>query len=95
MKKSITTLSILLVLAVKGFAQLSCCAKPSSTNTFAMLSHDEKFVAAHLEPKPFILSNQLGKEISFKTPDGKKGYGYEIKAATPTNNYVFVIHEWW
>ena len=95
MKNIIISVSMLLVLATKGFAQLSCCAKPSSTNTFAMLSHDKSFVAAHLEPKPFVLVNQIGKEISFKTPDGKKGYGYEIKAAKPTTNYVFVIHEWW
>jgi carboxymethylenebutenolidase len=93
--KKIITLSLLLVLAPKIFAQLSCCAKPSSTNIFAILSHDKSFVAAHLEPKPFVLLNQLGKEISFKTPDGKEGHGYEIKAVTPTDNYVFVIHEWW
>jgi len=60
-----------------------------------MLSHDKKFVASHLEPKPFTLANPMGKEISFKTPDGKEGYGYEIKASTPTDNYVLVVHEWW
>lgn len=95
MKNIFTTLGLVLAFAANSFAQLSCCAKPSSTNTFAMLSHDKKFVASHLEPIPFVLANPLGKEISFKTPDGKEGYGYEIKAAAPTNNYVFVIHEWW
>ena len=95
MKKIITTISLSLALAANSFAQMSCCVKPSSTNTFATLSHDKKFVASHLEPIPFVLANPMGKEISYKTPDGKEGYGYEIKAATPTNNYVFVIHEWW
>ncbi|HXD94004.1 MAG TPA: dienelactone hydrolase family protein [Bacteroidia bacterium] len=95
MKNIFITISLVFLFAINSFAQLSCCAKPSSTNTFAMLSHDKKFVASHLEPTPFVLANPMGKEISFKTPDGKEGYGYEIKAATPTNNYVFVIHEWW
>jgi len=95
MKNIFTTISLVFLFASNSFAQLSCCAKPSSTNTFAMLSHDKKFVASHLEPMPFVLENPMGKEITFKTPDGKEGYGYEIKSTMPTNNYVFVIHEWW
>ncbi len=81
--------------ATKAVAQTSCCSKPASTETFAMLTHDKKFVASHLEPKPFTLANPIGKEITFKTPDGKEGYGYEIKAKKYSDNYVFVIHEWW
>lgn len=81
--------------AAKLVSQTSCCAKPASTESFAMLTHDKKFVATHLEPLPFSLANPMGKAISFKTPDGKEGYGYEIKAEKPTNNYIFVIHEWW
>ena len=77
-------------------AQKSCCSKPTeSTETFAMLTQDENFVATHLDPKPFTLENPIGKEISFKTKDGINGHAYEIKAAKPTNNYVLVIHEWW
>lgn len=60
-----------------------------------MLTHDKKFVASHLEPLPFILENPMGKDIDFKTPDGKNGHAYEIKNAKATDNYVFVIHEWW
>jgi len=77
------------------FSQKSCCSKPASTDAFAMLTHNEKFVATHLDPKPFTLSNPIGKDISFKTSDGKEGYAYEIKATQATNNYVIVIHEWW
>lgn len=87
------TLSIFLT--THSFAQTSCCAKPSSTETFAMLTHNEKFVATHLDPNPFSLLNPIGKDITFKTADGKEGRAYEIKAEKPTNNYVFVIHEWW
>lgn len=80
---------------VAAQAQMSCCAKPASTETFAMLTHDKKFVSAHLEPLPFTLSTPMGKEITFKTPDGKEGYGYEIKSEKFTNNYLFVFQEWW
>jgi carboxymethylenebutenolidase len=76
-------------------AQKSCCARPESTETFAILTQDENFVATHLDPKPFTIENPIGKEISFKTKDGSNGHAYEIKAAKPTNNYVLVIHEWW
>ena len=88
-------LSLFGLFGVSGFAQSSCCGKPASTETFAMLTHDKKFINAHLEPLPFTLANPIGKEITFKTPDGKEGYGYEIKAEKFSNNYVFVIHEWW
>ncbi|HWY39005.1 MAG TPA: dienelactone hydrolase family protein, partial [Bacteroidia bacterium] len=98
MKKIIS--GFMLVITSVSFAQLSCCSIPAaagtgSTETFAMLTHDKKFVASHLEPLPFTLQDPIGKEISFKTSDGKEGYGYEIKSTKPTDNYVFVIHEWW
>ena len=95
MKKLIFALSLSIFFVSNTFAQSSCCSKPASTETFAMLTKDKKFVKAHLEPLPFTLANPIGKEITFKTPDGKEAYGYEIKAEKPTNNYVFVIHEWW
>lgn len=93
--KILTVLSILLISSFKIISQVSCCAKSTSTDAFAMLTHDKKFVDTHLEPLPFELANPLGKAISFKTTDGKEGYGYEIKAEKPTDNYIFVIHEWW
>lgn len=88
-----------LILALAAFnltkAQHSCCAVAGSTETFAMLTQDQHFVDTHLDPNPFTLENKMGKDISFKTKDGKDGHAYEIKAATATNKYVFVIHEWW
>jgi len=93
--KTTLVITLSLFIASQSFAQKSCCAKPSSTETFAMLTHNDKFVATHLDPKPFTLSNPIGKDITFKTADGKEGRAYEIKAEKPTNNYVFVIHEWW
>ncbi|HXB39788.1 MAG TPA: dienelactone hydrolase family protein [Bacteroidia bacterium] len=91
--KKIIILAFALI-SVRSIAQVNCCSKPS-TEIFAMLIHDKKFVGSHLEPTPFTLANPIGKEITFKTTDGKEGYGYEIKAEKYTENYVLVIHEWW
>lgn len=90
-------LSLIITLSAFNFsqAQHSCCAVAGSTETFAMLTQDQHFVDTHLEPNPFTLENKLGKEITFKTADGKQGHAYEIKAVTASNNYIFVIHEWW
>lgn len=93
--KKIFTLIITLSAFSFSQAQHSCCAVAASTETFAMLTHDQHFVDTHLDPNPFTLENKLGKEITFKTADGKQGHAYEIKASAASNNYIFVIHEWW
>lgn len=93
MKKSFLVASILFTQHV--FAQTACCSKAGATETFALFTKDKNFVATHLEPTPFTLADPLGKEITFKTPDGGEGYGYEVKAEKYTPNYVFVFHEWW
>lgn len=76
-------------------AQQSCCTKLGSTETFAMLTRNEKFVATHLDPKPFVLETQVGQDKAIVTSDGLDAHVYEIKADKPTKQYVFVIHEWW
>jgi carboxymethylenebutenolidase len=60
--------------------------KEAATNEFALL---------HALPLPLNAFKNKGKMISFKTPDGKKGSGYAIKSKKKTNNYIFVIQEWW
>ncbi|MCC9166089.1 dienelactone hydrolase family protein [Pontibacter harenae] len=94
---------VTLCLLVNGFAraQLACCVKPTATDSteattlFAMLGTDPTFKAKHANPLPFTLQSKMGKKVSFKTPDGKTGMAYEIKAAKKTDNYLLVIHEWW
>jgi carboxymethylenebutenolidase len=93
--KKILTFIITLYAFYVAQAQQSCCAIAVSTETFAMLTQDQKFIDTHLDPYPFTLENKIGHEIAFKTNDGKLGHAYEIKANTATNNFVFVIHEWW
>lgn len=74
----------------------SCCSKPKeSTEAFAMLGKNEDFQTAHEAPLPFHYESSNGKTIQFKTADGATGSGFEIKAAKPTKNMVFMIHEWW
>lgn len=92
MKKLFT--SVALFATVITYSQVTCCAKPKSTDAFAMLTGDKKFVAAHDEPVPFTLQSPKGKDISFSTEDGKQGYAYEVGDAN-NKNVIFVIHEWW
>ena len=102
MKKVLTLGTALLSLAFSASAQqmASCCAKPaanlsaSATEAFAMLAADKDFSGGHDAPLPYTYLG-AGKEIEFKTADGTPGHGFEIKSATPSTKYLFVIHEWW
>lgn len=78
-----------------GQSQMACCAKPSATQQFAMLASSEKFRMSHKIPKPLHFQSSIGKAITYQTPDGKTAGAWELKAKTPTNNYLIVIHEWW
>ena len=80
MKK--TLLSILgLVILQLGFAQttMNCCA-PTATEQFASFASNKTFVMAHEEPLPFTYKSARGNDITFKTPDGTDGKGWEVKA---------------
>ena len=76
---------------------ITVCHDPnlSATENFALLVNDPGFVDAHKTPRPITFDLQDGQNISFDTPDGKKGNAFQIKAKSATNNYLFVIHEWW
>ncbi len=75
--------------------QLSCCSNPKSNNSMVAFANDPAFISAHESPLPFKYSEQGGQIISFATADGRNAYAYFVKAASPTNNYLFVFHEWW
>lgn len=92
MKKTLIILSLAFTAGMS--AQKSCCMM-ASTDAFAMMGNDKSFTASHEDPVPFTLMNASGKDISFKTPDGKEGHGYEVNSNNKTDNVVFVIHEWW
>ena len=102
MKKALSFGALFLGLAFSASAQkmASCCARPaanvtaSATEAFAMLATDKDFSGGHDAPLPYEFKGE-GAVVEFKTPDGRTGKGFEIKSATPSNKYLFVIHEWW
>lgn len=88
-------ISFIILFVYASHAQkMSCCSKPSTAG-FAMLGNDEAFKASHLSPLPFHYDSPKGQLISIKTGDGKDATAFEVKPDKPTNNYLFVIHEWW
>jgi carboxymethylenebutenolidase len=95
--KKLILLALLSCGVMFAFAQskMACCAKPSATKQFAMLAASKKFVMAHKLPKAFHYQSKIGKSITYKTTDGKTSTAFELKAKKPTNNYLFVIHEYW
>jgi len=76
-----------------GQSKMACC-KQSATQQFAMLASDKKFVMSHPKPRPFHFQSSIGKDITYPTPDGRTADAYELKAKTPTNNYILIVHEY-
>ena len=94
MKQIIVTLAILLVSRL-GFAQDVVCHTPA-TEKFAMFASNREFNKQHLNPRVYThVSEEGGKMISFKTPDGTDAKAYLIMAKKKSNNWIFVFQEWW
>lgn len=90
-----------LLLCLGGMLQLgqaqttaSCCAM-TSTQEFAHLTVDDKFVEAHLDPESTKLTEDIGEMITYKTSDGGRANAFEILTPYGTNSWLFVFHEWW
>jgi carboxymethylenebutenolidase len=66
----------------------------TESDNMVQFTKDEKFKAAHDEPKKIDL-NGAGKMMKFPTEIGKEGSAYVIMNEQPTTKYLFVIHEWW
>lgn len=95
--QKIILLFMLMISSATLFAQnktASCCL-PSATEQFALLANDKNFVMQHDAPLPFVYKSDNGADITFKASDGTDAHGWMIKAKKSTNNYLFVIHEWW
>lgn len=66
-------------------------AKAQKMSDFAK---DQEFKDKH--PAPVETSGErVGEMITFDTPDGKTASAYFVKAAQPTDKYLFVFQEWW
>jgi len=85
------------LLVTKGFAQdaITVC-HTSSTEKFAMFASNKDFNAMHPRPRAYVhISEEGGKMITYKCPDGKDANAYVILAKKKTNNWLFVFQEWW
>jgi|SRR6476620_8727327 len=72
----------------------NCCA-PTTTEQYAMNGAKAAFRNAHDEPIPYKHISQAGKDIMYKTADGKDAHAWFLPAKKKTPYYLFVIHEWW
>lgn len=79
----------------QAFGQMSCCSKKILFSDNAQLAADSGFKNNHLEPLPFSFVSSVGKMIRFSTKDGKTGSGFFIDPISPSNQFIFVFHEWW
>ena len=92
------TLSLLfisiLIISSQSCGDSSPSEEKEATEAFAELGKDEDFREAHEEPEA-ISPTINGKTISYTTSDGKDASAIYWKAAKPSSDYLFVIHEWW
>lgn len=85
----------LVVLVVSMRAQPQTCCAPTTTELYAMNGAKSSFRNAHDEPLPYVHKSQVGKDIEFKTSDGKDAHAWFIPAKIASPYYLFVVHEWW
>jgi carboxymethylenebutenolidase len=68
----------------------------SSTEKFALFASNKQFNAAHPAPRAYVhISEEGGKMITYKCPDGKDANAYLIMNNKKTDNWIFVFQEWW
>jgi carboxymethylenebutenolidase len=86
---------VVFILAGSLFGQKkeTCCI--SATEEFSMLTRDMTFAALHEAPEPFEYVSEGGVMKYIPADDSIEARIYEVRAAKPTHNYLFVIHEWW
>jgi len=75
-------------------SSISCCS-PKATESFADLGNDESFVSVHQEPVKMVSFAARGSMMNYAVTGGDDGQAYYLKANSASNNWLFVIHEWW
>jgi len=96
MKKAVLAVFVCMTLG-RSQDESSCC-ELTATEEFSAFGKDVAFVSLHESPTPLIVIQESGmvgimKEIP--SADTQKARIYEVKAAKPTNKYLFVFQEWW
>jgi len=88
----------ILILFAFSFLIFTCGEKKtsekSSTEKFAENANDGEFKDKHETPVK-VDYKASGTMIEFPTLDGEQGKAYFIKSKEESENYLFVIHEWW
>ena len=93
MKKIIPFLFILTPFLV--MSQTKTCCKLSPTDEFGEMAMNSAFAAGHEAPLPFVFTPLEGEMVTYYCPDSTTAKAFEIKALSPTNNWLIVVHEWW
>jgi carboxymethylenebutenolidase len=99
--RAIKLLLILVITSVSAMAQVATLddgitiCHTSPTEKFALFVQDENFNMSHPDPLPYIHQSDVGKMVTFKTPDGKQAGGYVLMAKKKSNKWIFVFQEWW
>ena len=87
--------ALLLVATAFGQDGITVC-HTSSTEKFALFASNKKFNSEHPTPRPYVhVSQEGGKMITYKTPDGQQANAYLLMNKAKTNNWIFVFQEWW
>lgn len=95
--KSLLTLLLLALCANLVVAQqdITLCHTPA-TDKFALFASNKDFNKKHPLPRPYVHVSEAGGDmIKIKCADGTDAYAYFLKAAKPSNNWIFVFQEWW
>ncbi len=87
-------LSILVFFTACGDAEKAADTTEESKDKMADFADDKDFRDKHPAPNNADFTPQ-GEMMTYDTPDGKTASAYMLKAAEPTDKYLFVIQEWW
>ena len=81
--KTLSLFALMIFCSAFAFSQSKkiavCCSQStSSTQLFAMLASDKKFIQAHPNPKKYHYQSTIGKAITYKTVGGADAKGFEL-----------------
>ncbi|MEO0065378.1 MAG: hypothetical protein RI983_704, partial [Bacteroidota bacterium] len=99
-------LSVIVLVAIQGFRFKETNRQIRATEDYLACYSDVRdqfryeamtpeFAAMHENPLSFHLENATGETIRFEATDGVPASGYFIKSKKKTDNWIFVIQEWW
>jgi carboxymethylenebutenolidase len=90
MQKAFLVLSFILLAFFSG-----CDSDEDSDQAFKNLSRRDDFKNAHENPLDIGKMPLTGAMIHFPVTNSSPGSAYLVKSRHPTNNWLFVYHEWW